>query len=40
MNKTKPTWKEILLQAIVAAITAALAAIGTTSCMGYGPVTF
>jgi hypothetical protein len=40
MSKVKPTWKEILWQAFVAAVTAAIAAIGTTSCMGYGPVTF
>jgi hypothetical protein len=40
MSKAKPSWKEVLWQAFVAAITAAIAAIGTTSCMGYGPIPF
>ena len=40
MSKAKPSWKEVLWQALVAAITAAIAAIGTTSCMGYGPIPF
>ncbi|MGX8697556.1 MAG: smalltalk protein [Prevotella sp.] len=34
---TKRVW-EILLKVIVAAVTAALTAIGTTSCMGHGPI--
>ena len=33
----KSVW-EILLKVIVAAVTAALTAIGTTSCMGHGPI--
>lgn len=32
----KETW-EIILRVIVAALTAALTALGTTSCMGFGP---
>jgi len=35
----KSVW-EILLKVIVAAVTAALTAIGTTSCMGHGPINF
>ena len=35
--KKKSIW-EVLLQAIVAALTAALTAVGTTSCMGHGPI--
>ena len=31
---------EMVLRIGIAALTAALTAIGTTSCMGYGPVTF
>jgi hypothetical protein len=31
---------EIVLKIVIAALTAALTAITTTSCMGYGPVTF
>ena len=31
---------DILVKVVVAALTAALTAITTTSCMGYGPVTF
>jgi hypothetical protein len=34
--KTKNVW-ELILKVIVAAITAALTAITTTSCMGHGP---
>ena len=30
---------DILVKVVVAALTAALTAITTTSCMGYGPVT-
>ena len=33
----KETWKTIL-QFIVSIITAAITALGTTSCMGYGPL--
>ena len=36
MKKTK-LW-EIALRIIIAALTAALTAIGTTSCLGYGPL--
>ncbi len=35
--KKKSIW-EVLLQAAVAALTAALTALTTTSCMGHGPV--
>jgi len=40
MEKMKKniSWKEVLVQVIVAAISAALTALGTTSCMGYGPL--
>ena len=34
--KSKNIW-EVLLKVLVAAITAALTAITTTSCIGYGP---
>ena len=33
------TW-EIVLRIFIAAATAALTALGTTSCMGYGPLAF
>ena len=35
----KETWKTIL-QVIVSILTAALTALGTTSCMGPGPIAF
>jgi len=40
MEKMKKniSWKEVLVQVIVAAVSAALTALGTTSCMGYGPL--
>ena len=31
---------ELVAKMIVAALTAALTALSTTSCMGYGPLTF
>jgi hypothetical protein len=34
----KKRWLEILLRIVIAALTAALTAVTTTSCMGYGPV--
>ena len=34
----KETWKTIL-QVLASIITAALTALGTTSCMGFGPIT-
>ncbi len=34
--KKKSIW-EVLLRIVIAAATAALTALGTTSCMGYGP---
>ena len=37
--KKKETWKTIL-QIIASIVSAALTALGTTSCMGYGPVAF
>ena len=35
--KNKTIW-EIVLRIVVAAATAALTALGTTSCMGFGPL--
>ena len=35
----KETWKTIL-QVLASIITAALTALGTTSCMGHGPIAF
>ena len=35
--KSKNVW-EVLLKVLIAAITAALTAITTTSCMGHGPL--
>ena len=37
--KLKNKFIEIALKIVIAALTAALTAITTTSCMGYGPVT-
>ena len=37
--KSKGIW-EVVLKMVVAAITAALTALGTTSCLGYGPINF
>ena len=36
MKNNKETWRTIL-QIIVSILSAALTALGTTSCMGYGP---
>ena len=36
MTKNKETWQRII-QLIVSILTAALTALGTTSCMGHGP---
>lgn len=36
MKMTKETWRTIL-QILASIISAALTALGTTSCMGYGP---
>jgi hypothetical protein len=36
MNEKKNIW-EILIRVVVAALTAALTAVTTTSCMGAGP---
>ena len=38
--KLKTKFIEIAVKMIVAALTAFLTALGTTSCMGYGPITF
>ena len=38
--KTKNRLIEIALRIVIAALTAALTALTTTSCMGYGPVNF
>jgi len=35
--KNKDTWK-MVLQFVVSILTAALTALGTTSCMGHGPL--
>ena len=35
--KKNSVW-EVILRIFIAAATAALTALGTTSCMGYGPV--
>ncbi len=35
--KNKETWKAIL-QLVASIITAAITALGTTSCMGHGPI--
>ena len=37
---TKKRILELLAKMLVAALTAALTALTTTSCMGYGPLTF
>ena len=34
----KTSWKEVLLRAVIAALSATLTALGTTSCMGLGPI--
>ena len=34
----KKTFWQVLAKVIVAALTAALTAVTTTSCMGYGPI--
>ena len=36
MNEKKSIW-EVIIRIAVAALTAALTALGTTSCMGHGP---
>lgn len=36
-NMKKNTFWEVLLRILIAAATAAITAIGTTSCMGHGP---
>ncbi|MBR2149773.1 MAG: smalltalk protein [Prevotella sp.] len=33
------TWKTII-QVVISVLTAALTALGTTSCMGHGPIAF
>ena len=35
----KETWKTIL-QVVVSILTAAITTLGTTSCMGHGPIQF
>ena len=39
MKTMKSKIIEIALRIVIAALTAALTAVTTTSCMGYGPVT-
>ena len=36
----KTNWPEVIIRIIIAALSAALTALGTTSCMGYGPLYF
>lgn len=35
----RETWRTII-QLIISVLTAALTALGTTSCMGHGPISF
>ena len=35
----KETWK-MIIQLVISVLTAALTALGTTSCMGHGPINF
>ena len=35
----RETWK-MVIQLVISVLTAALTALGTTSCMGHGPVSF
>ena len=35
----KETWK-MIIQLVISILTAALTALGTTSCMGHGPINF
>ena len=35
----KETWK-MVIQLVISVLTAALTALGTTSCMGHGPIHF
>ena len=37
--KNKETWK-MVIQFVISFLTAALTAMGTTSCMGHGPIYF
>ncbi len=39
-NKSLPRWVDVVLKMLVAAATAAITALSTTSCMGLGPITF
>ena len=39
MKNNKETWKAIL-QIIASIIASVITAMGTTSCMGHGPITF
>ena len=39
MKNNKETWRTIL-QIIASIIASVITALGTTSCMGYGPITF
>ena len=36
----KQRWIELAVKVLVAALTAFLTALGTTSCMGHGPIAF
>lgn len=36
----KNSFWEVVLRIVIAAASAALTALGTTSCMGYGPLSF
>ena len=37
MKRMKKNFWEVVIRIAIAALTAALTALGTTSCMGYGP---
>ena len=37
IEATKKNFGEVVIRIAIAALTAALTALGTTSCMGYGP---
>ena len=39
MNEKKNVW-EVIVRVVIAALSAALTAITTTSCMGHGPIVF
>ena len=40
MSNEKKSLLEVAIRIVIAALTAALTALTTTSCMGYGPLNF